>query len=101
MTVIQDAPKRKPATKTEIQPASTATSRAASAMITTAKVRAFATDNPALCRVQQLSKREEGEGEQLVEVCNTLDGPFRAIAESAENTGDDNLILGPALLVPE
>ncbi|KAG2797112.1 hypothetical protein PC113_g21658 [Phytophthora cactorum] len=85
MTVIQDAPKRKPATKTEIQPASTATSRAASAMITTAK----------------LSKREEGEGEQLVEVCNTLDGPFRAIAESAENTGDDNLILGPALLVPE
>ncbi|KAL3660319.1 hypothetical protein V7S43_019089 [Phytophthora oleae] len=101
MTIIEDAPKRTPATETKIQVASTTASRAASAMINTGKVLAFATDNPALCRVKQLRKDDVPDNQELDEICQALDGPFNADCESRDELVSETAFLGPALLVRE
>ncbi|KAE9203491.1 hypothetical protein PF002_g20905 [Phytophthora fragariae] len=101
MTVVKDFTILHPTTETKIHPPTTAAAKAAASMIATGRVAAYASDNPLLCRVKQLPKDNIVDTEDMEELRVAIDGPFSNATVDVEDDGEEELSIGPALLVRE
>ncbi|KAE8891816.1 hypothetical protein PF005_g15845 [Phytophthora fragariae] len=100
MTVIHDSSPQPPTPDNKIYPPTTATGKAAAAMIAKGRAAAYATQPPTLSRVKQLPKESTGEVQEMEELSAALDGTFTAAVGNSETSGDE-LLVGPILLVRE
>ncbi|KAE8907479.1 hypothetical protein PF005_g705 [Phytophthora fragariae] len=70
-------------------------------MIAAGRVAAYASDNPLLCRVKQLPNDNIIDTEDMEERRVAINGPFSSATVDVEEDGEQELSIGPALVVSD